>query len=192
MTEFAEQAKRLQKPSRTQRLKAKAETVKYRAGHERAEKAKVRRRDKGCRFPLCGCRKLGLTIKARQEVAHNVGSGKGMGGNPIGDRSMADVMVQLCGQRHIDGVVAFHKGTLRTRFLTAAKYDGHVAWYLDADVAYRRFGNLGIVAVPPAKIVTWDDGWRGVCLATETSTGAVAMFTPWQRVVLEQLAEMDL
>jgi hypothetical protein len=41
------------KRSRTASKIEKAAKKKYRAGHERAEKGKVRRRDKRCRFPLC-------------------------------------------------------------------------------------------------------------------------------------------
>lgn len=189
MTDFAEQAKRLQKPSRTQRLKAKVATVKYRAGHERAEKAKVRRRDKGCRFPLCGCRKLGLAIKARREVAHDVGNHKGMGGNPIGDRSVANSMIQLCGHRHADAPISFHKGTLRARFTTDMKYDGPVEWCVASDTLCRLFRHLAKMTLPHR---TWPDGWTGVAVAHETAVGQVGLLASWQRAVLEQLAEMDL
>jgi hypothetical protein len=80
---------------------------------EDAEKQKVRRRDGYCRFPLCGCGKMRL----RTEVSHS--EHKGMGGNPAGDRSKADLMVLVCHRRHKDGRVAIDKGTLRWRALTA-------------------------------------------------------------------------
>ena len=110
------------KPSRTARKAAERQTKKDRRAQEDKEKLKVRLRDKGCRFPLCGCKKLGR----RLEVSHHVH--KGIGGNPAGDRSKADIMVQLCVDRHQFSNVSIHKGTLRPVFLTAEKFNGPIAW----------------------------------------------------------------
>lgn len=113
------------KPSRTARKKAQRETRLKIKKHETDEKAAVRRRDKVCRFPLCGCRKLGL----KNEVAHL--RHKGMGGNATGDRSMAEGMIYLCEHRHQHGAISLHKGTLRVVPLTDAGTRGPVAFDVD-------------------------------------------------------------
>lgn len=95
------------KPSRTARKLAEHKRRLERETHEETEKRAVRRRDKRCRFPLCGCHRLGL----RLEVSHDVH--KGAGGNPTGDRSDRRSMILLCVHRHQDGLVSRHKGTLR-------------------------------------------------------------------------------
>lgn len=175
------------RPSRTVRKAGKVATVKFRAGHERAEKAKVRQRDSGCRFPLCGCRKLGLQVKARREVSHD--RHKGMGGNPIGDRSTASEMVQLCTHRHQDARFSRHKGTIRAFKQTSMGYSGAVDWYAEAETLIRHFPHLGKMTLAYR---TWPDGWQGVALAYETMPGHLAPLADWQREVLDVLAEMDL
>lgn len=184
---FAEQVKRLKKPSATARKKAKVKATVKRAGHERFQKSETRRRDRGCRFPKCGCRKLGLLIKARREVSHD--KHKGMGGNPTGDRSMADIMVELCNHRHQDGAISRHKGTLRTRFLTDLNYNGAVAWHIESDTLCRLWPHLGKMTLLHR---TWPDGWTGVAVATETAVNVLAPLAPWQFDVLRDLADMDL
>jgi hypothetical protein len=92
---------------------------------EQAEKRKVRSRDKYCRFQMCGCGKM----KLRTEVSHS--THKGMGGNPAGDRSKADLMVLVCGARHKDNTIAIDRGTLRWRALTARGSHGPIAWDVD-------------------------------------------------------------
>lgn len=89
---------------------------------EDAEKQKVRRRDRYCRFPLCGCG----TMKLRTDVSHS--QHKGMGGNPAGDRSKAELMVLVCGARHKDNVTSIDRGNLRWRALTARGSNGPIAW----------------------------------------------------------------
>ena len=152
------------KPSRTERVKV--ELSSKRAG-KRAEldaKAAVRRRDKVCRFPLCGCRRLGL----RLEVSHE--EHKGMGGNPAGDKNVPENLVLLCVHRHQDGAISRHKGTLRVRFLSRAGFDGPVAWMVD----------LG----------TTSPRWTEV--AREVAPGQLEALTEKQRGLLEALAEMEL
>lgn len=136
--------------------------------YEDKQKAHVRRRDKVCRFPLCGCRKL----RMRLEVSHV--THKGMGGNPLGDRSLPSIMVLLCVHRHQDGAVSRHKGTLKAQYLTASKFNGPVAWLIDtnaAGVTHRR-----------------GQHWKEV--ARESAPGVLEPLTPWQLGVLTMLATM--
>lgn len=111
------------KPSHTARKVTEARRRQSRKYAEDKAKGLVRRRDKHrCRFPLCGCGTLGL----RLEVSHI--KHKGHGGNPAGDRSVPEEMILLCVHRHQHGAVSRHHGTLRTRYLTAAKAKGPIAW----------------------------------------------------------------
>jgi hypothetical protein len=175
------------RPSRTGRKNEKVETTKLRAGHERVQKSQVRKRDGGCRFPRCGCKRLGLIVKARPEVSHE--KHKGMGGNPIGDRSMADIMVELCNHRHQDGIISRHKGTLRPRFLTELNYNGAVEWYVASDLLCRLFPALGKRTMAHR---TWADGWTGVAIAREVRPRFLAPLADWQDEVLSTLSRMEL
>lgn len=113
----------LTKPSAATRRLVKHQARQSLKAHEATEKAKVRKRDGyRCRFPLCGCHAL----KLRLEVAHL--HHKGIGGNPKGDRSTAAGMVLLCVQRHQDGLVSWHHGTLRAVPLTPEGANGNLQW----------------------------------------------------------------
>jgi len=92
---------------------------------EDAAKARVRRRDKGCRFPYCGCRQLGLAL----EVSHN--EHKGMGGNPSGVRSNTALLMQLCRERHKANPFSVHNGTIAWEPLTSFGANGPVRWLVD-------------------------------------------------------------
>lgn len=166
------------KPSRTARKLEEAATKKAAANLEDKAKAAVRRRDRGCRFPLCGCRKLGLGLVASAEVSHQ--KHKGMGGNPSGDRSTAAGMIQLCRHRHQDGVVSRHRGTLRIFPLNLEQgMDGPVAFCVD---------------MKGAGLYTLADNARGYAwrtLAHETRPGVLAPLEPWQRLILEELGRME-
>lgn len=119
----------LRKPSYTARKKTEKRRRAASVKHERDEKMLTRRRDGyRCRFPICGCRALGLRI----EAAH--GRHKGMGGDPKGHRSKTDDLIMLCVHRHQTGDISIHKGTLRWRYLTGKKADGPIAW--DISVRY--------------------------------------------------------
>jgi len=76
---------------------------------EEKNKKQVRRRDKRCRFPMCGCRRL----KIQPHVAHL--EHKGIGGNPAGDRSQPELMILVCACRHRENRISIDKGTLRCK-----------------------------------------------------------------------------
>lgn len=155
------------KPSRTARKAAERQTKKDRKAHEEREKKKVRARDKGCRFPLCGCKKLGR----RLEVSHYIH--KGMGGNPAGDRSLEPLMVQLCVDRHQFSAVSMHRGTLRPVFLSPFDgFNGPIAWEVDVSA-------LG------------DTTEKFVEVARESRPGRWEEFADRNRVILTFLAELN-
>lgn len=133
-----------------------------RASEKTAEdknKGEVRRRDKKCRFPICGCRKL----KILPHVAHS--QHKGIGGNPAGDRSAPERMIYVCACRHRENVVSLDRGTLRWRELEKGRgAAGPVAWDIALDAIPDRLRTRRIGATPP-----WMKGWRE--LWRETSNG---------------------
>lgn len=145
-----------------------------RKGAEDAEKKRVRGRDRFCRFPLCGCRHAGL----RTEVSHS--RHKGMGGNPKGDRSSADLMVLVCSARHKENRVAIDRGTLTWEPLTDAGAFGPIAWSMRQDELPKDLQDVPIGADP------WIE------LARETAIGVYESLTPRQRTILKYLATMDL
>lgn len=139
---------------------------------EDAEMQKVRRRDKYCRFPLCGCKKFGL----RLEVSHK--KHRGMGGNPKLDRTTPDQMILLCSARHQENRIAVDRGTLHWQALTTQGANGPVAWMLDIrDLPEIRTGRL--------------IDYNEIVLARETSPHVFAPFTPEQKLILETLREME-
>lgn len=144
---------------------------------EDAKKAEVRRRDRGCRFPECGCKRYRL----RLEVSHS--RHKGMGGNPAGDRSEAALMVQLCDWRHQRGRIAVDRGTLRWRAQTDEGANGPIAWEVDGE-ALQPFGEI-----PKVAHVFVPHGW--IVVATERSIGVLQPLEDWQRVILHELAKMS-
>jgi hypothetical protein len=156
------------KPCATARKKEKLQAGREARSRESENKKEARRRDGyRCRFPLCGCHRLKLSLEARLEVSHQ--THKGAGGNPTGDRSTPDRLLTLCSHRHQHGAVSRHRGTLRARALTAAGMNGPVAWEA-WDVAFRH-------------------GWAEI--AREKAVQQLEELLPWQRRYLERLAEMD-
>lgn len=143
---------------------------------EDAEKQKVRRRDKYCRFPLCGCGKM----KLRTDVSHS--QHKGMGGNPAGDRSKADLMLLVCGARHKDNIASIDKGNLRWRPLTARGSNGPVAWDLHVQMIER--SSTGFLAT--------DVGIEWIELAVETAPHQYKTLKATQAVLLKWLSGMDV
>lgn len=145
---------------------------------EEANKAKVRRRDRGCRFPLCGCRRLGLS--ASVEVSHSVH--KGSGGDPTGERSDSRLMMNLCRERHRVNPFAIDKGTVGWRPVEKSLgADGPVVWLLD--VALLRYYREGGRRPARARLVE---------VARESTAGHLAPLTDDARVWLEHLATMEL
>lgn len=117
------------KPSRTARKIKERQTKLDRKATERKIMNEVRKRDRVCRFPMCGCKKLGLNL----EVAHL--RHRGMGGNPLGDRTNTAEMILLCSHRHQFGGVSLHRGTLRIVPLTEDGCDGPVRFEVDGDAS---------------------------------------------------------
>ena len=120
----------LQKPTRSSRIIAQHERRRATRAGEKHAKLEVRRRDKHCRVPGCGCRLRGLPL----EVAHL--HHKGAGGDPTLVRTMPEQMVLVCRQRHQDGVVSLHRGTLRCEPLTEQGCNGPVRWLVDLAALY--------------------------------------------------------
>jgi hypothetical protein len=105
------------KPGKGSSLIARVARQKATRAHEAKEKAKVRARDKRCRWPECkNCR----DYSPRLEVAHL--DAKGMGGDH-GMRTTADRMMLLCYLQH-QGVVSLHSGDLRIETLTPKGTNG--------------------------------------------------------------------
>lgn len=157
------------KPSRTARKKAEKKKKTERKTTERKNMDAARKADKGCRFPLCGCRKLGLRV----EVAHL--THRGMGGNPKGDRTQPDNVISLCAHRHQHGEISLHKGTLDIRPLTPDGTRGPVMFLVDAET-------LGLDP-------NYERRWY--VLASEEAPGQCK--PDWiQDMNLRRLAEMDL
>ncbi len=147
---------------------------------ERAEKADVRKRDKHCRFPRCGCRRVG-GMKAVPTVSHQ--EHKGMGGDPKGQRSIAELMILLCKWRHQDAPFSQHKQTLRAVFLTDENFNGPIAWMIN-------WGALQQKLLPAQERSPVVDDWRE--LARETAINEFEPFTDWQEEVLDELAGMEV
>lgn len=141
---------------------------------EDREKAEVRRRDKGCRFPLCGCRKLRLAL----EVSHN--EHKGSGGNPDGSRSTAPLMMQLCRERHSTNVFSVHNRVVEwVPLYKKLGANGPVKWLVD--LALLRYYIEG--GRRPSTV-------RLTVVAIEGSPGVLEVVS--ERAALESLAEMRL
>lgn len=136
---------------------------------EDKQKAEVRKRDKYCRFPLCGCKRFQLQM----HVSHK--EHKGMGGNPAGDRSVPELMVYVCAARHRENPVAIDRGTVRWEPLTEEGANGPIAWYVKA--------RPGLVTGPALE-------W--FLVAVETALHVYEPLSPAQKSVLSRLAEMTL
>lgn len=140
---------------------------------ERDGKAAVRKRDGACRFPLCGCYKHRYAL----HVSHQ--KHKGMGGNPAGDRSVAELMIRVCIKRHRESVYSIDRGGISWEALSADGANGPIRWLIDGD----RIPD----ALRPVEI-------RGVTayeLAREVKPYEYESLTPWQRGLLLTLATMN-
>jgi hypothetical protein len=110
----------LAKPLRADRKKHERRTRRERRQHEATNKRAAIDRD-GCRFPRCGCRRLGLAVHGAHREA------KGIGGDH-GRRSTLDNLLGLCVHRHQSGFVSIHAGTLKPIPLTDRGTNGPIAW----------------------------------------------------------------
>lgn len=156
--------------------RARAARARWLRDREHQHKVKAKFRDGlRCRFPLCRCWHPLCGRKGALTSSHD--DHKGMGGDPTGERSLPECLITLCKWRHQDAPISRHAGTLRTRYLTLAKNDGPVAWEIAAAA-------LGLSWSGPSA-----GGW--VEVAREVSVNHLEPLRPWQREVLERLAEMD-
>lgn len=144
-------------------------------------------RDKArCRFPLCGCGSwLKDPMKGILTISHD--KHKGMGGDPTGERSLPPGLIALCKWRHQDGNISRHAGNIRAIALTVERNDGPVAWEIQVE-ALVYYG----IEVPPAakRAANAATGWLEV--ARESEVQQLEPPTIWQRMILEQLAEMNV
>lgn len=175
----------LVKPSRTARKLEQRKSKRDRRTAEDDNKRAVRARDlHRCRFPLCGCKKLGL----RLEVSHD--THKGMGGNPKGDRSTPSGMILFCLHRHQDGRISRHRGTLRTVPLSAAGNNGPLAFEVDAAIVASILpAGVKDLIVPINAAIRGNDYWLEV--ARERKIQVLEPLEPWQERILGMLAEME-
>jgi hypothetical protein len=169
------------KTGRVAAKKAKQKLRRQRVAKERDAKADVRKRDKVCRFPRCGCRKLGEILKAFPEVSHT--KHKGAGGDPSTKTSVSSNLVLLCKWRHQDAPISRHKQTLRVVYLTDRGFDDIVAWEIN-------WGAFAQRVLPPQERTPYEDDWRE--LARETAIGQWEKATDWQDEVLDELAGMEV
>lgn len=140
----------------------------------------VRREDRYCRFPLCGCGKLKLPL----DVAHAGDEGhRGMGGNPSLSATTPENLITLCRPRHRAHKFAIDKKTLRVEPLTERGLRGPVRWWAEFETLRTwALDSHGLVLM--ARPV---DGW--VILATEIAPHRLEPIE-WPRV-LELLAGME-
>lgn len=125
---------------------------------ENKNKAKVRARDRVCRFPLCPCQRFGLFL----EVSH--ATHKGMGGDPTGERSAPELMILVCNWRHKESHISIDKKAIRWLPLTDKGSNGPVEWQAKAD-----------------------EGGEWITLAREESIGRWLPIDPWQRALLHAM-----
>jgi hypothetical protein len=157
--------------------KAKQKVRRGRLKGERDNKALVRRRDRmHCRWPLCGCGKLGLAL----EVSHD--THKGIGGDPTGKRSQTELMILFCRRRHREAIFSRHAGNLRTRYLTEFRNNGPVAFEAKR-VDLVKHGLLD---------ECFDNSQEWIELARERSIQDLEPVVAWARVILRSMAEMTL
>lgn len=82
------------KPKRGEyQLARRAKQAQQRTAERRTMDA-ARKRDGGCRYPGCPCRRQHLRV----DVCH--ARHRGMGGNPSGNRTVTNILISLCLVRH--------------------------------------------------------------------------------------------
>lgn len=123
------------KPAVRSTTKARRRVKGRKAQQKEAEsKGQVRKRDRYCRFPLCGCD----DFKLARHVAHL--QHKGMGGDPKGHRSKPHLMIVLCIARHRESTVSLDRGTVRITPLTSAGTAGACVFEVDLGSGFVEVG----------------------------------------------------
>lgn len=110
----------LLKPRKGEQLLERRAKVAARGTYEDKVMAEARKRDGGCRFPRCFCKKRNLVPQACH-LRH-----RGMGGNPKRDRTTTTELLTLCGPRH--GEWALGEFVVVPQD-TRLGFDGLVDWY---------------------------------------------------------------
>ena len=142
----------------------------------------VRREDRYCRFPLCGCGKLKLPM----DVAHAGDEGhRKMGGNPSLSATTPENLILLCRPRHRAHKFAIDKKTLRVEPLTERGLRGPVAWSIDHLAVCRMVG----MDITDAEGLPFQPEWY--LLAREISPHQCEPFSPAQSAILQLLAGME-
>lgn len=150
-----------------------------RASKEKDKKGEVRKRDKYCRFPLCGCKRFGLAL----HVSHLIH--KGPGGNPKGDRSEPEIMVYVCSARHRENIFAIDQKTIRWRALTPKGANGPIAW----DIKIADLKKHG--AADALRLALGGISGQWLEIARETGIHLYEPSTPEQVVILAWLRGME-
>lgn len=149
-----------------------------RTSAEDAIMRRVRREDRYCRFPLCGCGRLKLPL----EVAHL--EHRGMGGNPSLARTTPENLILLCRPRHRAHKFALDKKTIRCVSLTEAGARGPVRWLMDATILSDDYTEDLVFPSNKRGESLW------AVLAEETAPHSFLPFTSAQREILTLLAGM--
>ena len=150
--------------------------AKARAGDRDDAKAEVRKRDKGCRVPFCGCRRLRL----RLEVSHK--KHQGAGGNPAGDRNDPRNLMLVCAERHKDNPISIDRGSLKWEpYYVEKGANSAVTWLID----YALFSYL----IGESKQRPTTPEWME--LATERAPGSWFPLSVGQDFIVRKLATME-
>lgn len=148
----------------------------------------VRREDRYCRVPQCGCGRMQLTL----EVAHagELGHRK-MGGDKALMTTVPENLLLACRPRHRAHRFAIDKKTLKPLALTERGLRGPVQWLVDVSIAE-------LVAKPAdwapnwAELVRFHGGRPWYLLATEIRPHVCEPFTAAQQAMLDALAAMTI
>lgn len=142
----------------------------------------VRREDRYCRFPECGCGKMKLGL----DVAHL--EHRGMGGNPKLDRTTPAGLILLCRARHRAHKFALDKKTIRCEPLTDMGSRGPVRWEIPLREACELLNENDLKNCQ----LDYDDVDRfsWMVLAVEQSRHVFEAFTPAQSAILRHLSTM--
>lgn len=149
---------------------------------ERDAKLRVRKEDRYCRFPACGCKRLGLAYA----VAHL--QHKGMGGNPAGDRNDPRNLILLCCFRHRERPVSVDMGAIRiTPLLEQLGARGPCVFEISLEGLGKAFAVRADDVSAAAGVLT---GLNWIELARERGPHDFEPFTPSQARILAKLREM--